>query len=71
MADPAIAGAIASLTMLALLLALIVLLRPSLVARFLLAPLLPGVIFRGNKRRRELALTIDDVVCDQRPPGAG
>ena len=60
MADPAIAGAIASLTMLALLLALIVLLRPSLVARFLLAPLLPGVIFRGNKRRRELALTIDD-----------
>ena len=60
MADPAIAGAIASLTLLALLLALIVLLRPSLVARFLLAPLLPGVIFRGNKRRRELALTIDD-----------
>jgi peptidoglycan/xylan/chitin deacetylase (PgdA/CDA1 family) len=48
------------LTVLALLLALLVLLRPSLVARFLLAPLLPGVIFRGNKRRRELALTIDD-----------
>lgn len=60
MADPAIAGAIAGSTVLALLLALLVLLRPSLVVRFLLAPLLPGVIFRGNKRRRELALTIDD-----------
>jgi peptidoglycan-N-acetylglucosamine deacetylase len=60
MADSAIAGAIASLTVLALLLALIVLLRPSLLARFLLAPLLPGVIFCGDGRRRELALTIDD-----------
>lgn len=48
------------LTVLALLLALLVLLRPSLLVRFLLAPLLPGVIFRGNKRRLELALTIDD-----------
>jgi peptidoglycan/xylan/chitin deacetylase (PgdA/CDA1 family) len=60
MADSAIAGAIANLTVLALFLALIVLLQPSLLARFLLAPLLPGVIFCGDGRRRELALTIDD-----------
>jgi len=58
--NPTMACAIASLTVLALLLALIVLLRPSLLVRFLLAPLLPAVIFRGNGRRRELALTIDD-----------
>ena len=57
MADPAIASAtVASLTLLVLL----VLLRPSLLVRHLLAPLLPQVIFRGDSRRRELALTIDD-----------
>ncbi len=58
--SPTMACAIASLTVLALLLALIVLLRPSLLVRVLLAPLLPAVIFRGNSRRHELALTIDD-----------
>ena len=36
------------------------LLRPSLLVRRLLAPLLPGVIFRGDHQRRELAHTIDD-----------
>ncbi|WP_411872902.1 hypothetical protein [Vulcanococcus limneticus] len=36
------------------------LLRPSLLVRHLLAPLLPGVIFCGDRQRRELALTIDD-----------
>lgn len=52
--------AIAGLPLLLLLIALLVLLQPSLLVRYLLAPLLPGVIFRGNGRRRELALTIDD-----------
>jgi peptidoglycan/xylan/chitin deacetylase (PgdA/CDA1 family) len=37
-----------------------VLLRPSLLVRRLLAPLLQGVIFRGDHQRRELAHTIDD-----------
>jgi peptidoglycan/xylan/chitin deacetylase (PgdA/CDA1 family) len=60
MADPATAGTIASFAVLAILLALLVLLRPSLLVRHLLAPLLPGVIFRGDRQRRELALTIDD-----------
>jgi peptidoglycan/xylan/chitin deacetylase (PgdA/CDA1 family) len=58
--NPAMVGAIASLTVLALFLALIVLLRPSQLVRFLLAPLLPAVIFCGDGRRLELALTIDD-----------
>jgi peptidoglycan/xylan/chitin deacetylase (PgdA/CDA1 family) len=43
-----------------ILLALLVVLRPTLVVRHLLAPLLPGVIFCGDGSRRELALTIDD-----------
>jgi peptidoglycan/xylan/chitin deacetylase (PgdA/CDA1 family) len=60
MADPATAGTIASFAALAILLALLMLLRPSLLVRHLLAPLLPGVIFRGDRQRRELALTIDD-----------
>jgi peptidoglycan/xylan/chitin deacetylase (PgdA/CDA1 family) len=60
MADPATAGTIASFAVLAILLALLVLLRPSLLVRHLLAPLLPGVIFRSDRQRRELALTIDD-----------
>jgi hypothetical protein len=37
-----------------------VLLRPSLQVGHLLAHLLPGVIFCGDRQRRELALTIDD-----------
>ncbi|MEB3166212.1 MAG: polysaccharide deacetylase family protein [Cyanobacteriota bacterium] len=41
-------------------LGLVVLLRPSWLARHLLRPLLPGVIVCGDGRRRELALTIDD-----------
>ena len=32
----------------------------SLLVRHQLAPLLPGVIFRGDSQRRELALTIDN-----------
>ena len=60
MADPATAGMIGSFAVLAILLALLVLLRPSLLVRHLLAPLLPGVIFCGDRQRRELALTIDD-----------
>ena len=66
MAVFAMAYAIASLTLVALLLTLLVLLRPSLLVRFLLAPLLPGVIFCGDGRRREVALTIDD---GPSPPG--
>lgn len=57
-ADPAIAT-IACLAIL-MLLGLLVLLRPTLLVRHLLAPLLPQVIFHGDGRRRELALTIDD-----------
>lgn len=60
MADPAMATTIAIFTALALPLTLLVLLRPSLLARFLLAPLLPDVIFRGNGRQHTLAITIDD-----------
>jgi peptidoglycan/xylan/chitin deacetylase (PgdA/CDA1 family) len=60
MADPATAGMIGSFAVLAILLALLVLMRPSLLVRHLLAPLLPGVIFRADRQRRELALTIDD-----------
>jgi peptidoglycan/xylan/chitin deacetylase (PgdA/CDA1 family) len=37
-----------------------VVLLPSLWVRFILKPLLPGIIFCGHGRRRELALTIDD-----------
>ena len=57
---PPPAGTIASFAVFAILLALLVLLRPSLLVRHLLAPLLPGVIFCGDRQRRELALTIDD-----------
>jgi hypothetical protein len=60
MADPAIAGTIASFAVVAILLPLLVLLLPSLLLRHLLAPLLPGVIFRGDRQRRELAITIVD-----------
>lgn len=44
---------------LALLLILLVL-RPTLLVRYFLAPLLPRVVFCGDGQRRELALTIDD-----------
>ncbi|MEB3302625.1 MAG: polysaccharide deacetylase family protein [Cyanobacteriota bacterium] len=43
-----------------LMLVVVVVLRPTWLVRHLLAPLLPGVIFCGDGRRRELALTIDD-----------
>ncbi len=49
MAVFAMAYAIASLTLVALLLTLLVLLRPSLLVRFLLAPLLPP---RGGAHHR-------------------
>ena len=39
---------------------LVVLLQPSWVVRTLLRHLVPGVIFCGDGRRKELALTIDD-----------
>lgn len=59
MAVPAIACVIALLASLLLLLVVVVL-RPTWLVRYLLAPLLPGVTFCGDGRRRELALTIDD-----------
>lgn len=46
-------------------------LLPSLIVRLLLAPLLPGVIFRGAGRRRQLALTIDDGPSPAGAAGAG
>ncbi|MFI0404082.1 MAG: polysaccharide deacetylase family protein [Cyanobium sp.] len=51
--------AVALFASLLLLFSLIVL-RPTLLVRHLLVPLLPGVVFCGDGRRRELALTIDD-----------
>jgi peptidoglycan/xylan/chitin deacetylase (PgdA/CDA1 family) len=53
-------AALAALIPAALALALVVVLRPAWVVRALLAPLLSEVIFCGDGRRRELALTIDD-----------
>ena len=47
---------------------------PALLVRYLLAPLLPGVIFCSDGQRRELALTIDDgpspETSGQRPGGS-
>jgi peptidoglycan/xylan/chitin deacetylase (PgdA/CDA1 family) len=51
--------AVALFASLLLLFSLIVL-RPTLLVRQMLVPLLPGVVFCGDGRRRELALTIDD-----------
>ncbi len=59
MAVPAIAFIIA-LSASLLMLVVVVVLRPTWLVGHLLAPLLPGVIFCGDGRRRELALTIDD-----------
>lgn len=62
MADPINALVTAAGVSVALLvmLVMLVVLRPTLVVRHLLVPLLPGVVFCGDGRRRELALTIDD-----------
>ena len=49
MADPATAGTIASFAVVAILAALLVLLRPSLLVRHLLAPLLPGCAGSGHR----------------------
>lgn len=54
-----VAYAFALVASLLLLFSLLVL-RPTLLVRHLLVPLLPGVVFCGDGRRRELALTIDD-----------
>lgn len=62
---PTLLLALPALALLAL--GLVVLLRPSWLARHLLRPLLPGVIFCGDGRRRELALTIDDGPSPESP----
>ena len=50
----------AFIALLASLTAVLVVIRPSLLVRVLLKPLLPDVMFCGDGQRRELALTIDD-----------
>jgi peptidoglycan/xylan/chitin deacetylase (PgdA/CDA1 family) len=56
----AIAPLAGLILLLLLAMGLLVALWPSLVVRHLLQPLFPEVIFCGDGRRRELALTIDD-----------
>ncbi len=61
---------LALLTAFTALVLLIGLLRPSLIIRFLVAPLLPQVLFCGGGRRREISITIDDGPSEQIDTGA-